>query len=51
MVDRSANIISPDRRVPKNQKYAHIQSTFKSDRTIRDIEILSNQAVARRRTE
>lgn len=39
------------RKIPKNPKYETISSVVKTGKTMRDIEIMSNQAVARRRGE
>ena len=39
------------RKVPKNPKYEGVSSRVKTGKTIRDVEIQSNQAVAKRRGE
>jgi centrosomal protein CEP41 len=45
------NIQPLDRRVPKNPKYESISPTINSGKTIKQVEILSNQSVARRKGE
>lgn len=40
-----------DTKVPKNPKYAHIKSTVKTGKTIKDVEILSDSVIAKKRKE
>jgi centrosomal protein CEP41 len=40
-----------DRKVPRNPKYEHIGPSVQTGKTIRKVEILSNQSVARRKGE
>ena len=40
-----------DKRVPKNPKYQGVSSVVKTGKTMRDVEILSNHAVAKRKGE
>jgi len=40
-----------DRKVPRNPKYEHIGPSVQTGKTIRQVEILSNQSVARRKGE
>ena len=40
-----------DRKVPRNPKYEHIGPTVQTGKTIRQVEVLSNQSVARRKGE
>ena len=58
MVDRKppvgvggARLKVMDRKVPRNPKYEHIGPTVQTGKTIRQVEILSNQSVARRKGE
>lgn len=40
-----------DTKVQQNPKYAHIKSTVKSGKTIKDVEILSDKVIAKKRKE
>ena len=40
-----------EKKVPSNPRYKHVGSQLKTGKTIRDVEILSNQAVAKRKGE
>ena len=45
------NIQPLDKKVPKSTKYQHIEGTIKSGNTVRDIEVVSNQSIAKRKGE
>ncbi|CAD8186701.1 unnamed protein product [Paramecium pentaurelia] len=40
-----------DKKVPKNKQYDHIKQTFNTGPTVRDIEVVSNAKIAKKRSE